>query len=79
MALLSCLFVARVIHVAQSHPYDAEFEQAQAFLARWGSAIQVVDYSTGGWEHIWDLLVPESALAEIPKHWLCGSEWADYP
>jgi hypothetical protein len=55
-----------------------EFDQVQEFLARWKTQITVADYSTGGWEHIWDLLVPEDALAEIPQYWLCASEWSGY-
>ncbi|MCL2011492.1 MAG: hypothetical protein FWG75_01710 [Cystobacterineae bacterium] len=56
---------------------STEFDQVREFLARWGSAITIVNYSSGGWEHYWDLLVPESALAEIPEHWLCESKWTD--
>jgi len=41
-----------------------------------GTEVVVVHYSTGGWEHIWDVFGPEVAIDEIPSHLLCSSEWA---
>jgi hypothetical protein len=55
-----------------------EFDQVQEFLTRWKSAITIADYSTGGWEHTWNLIIHDDAIQEIPKHWLCSSEWAGY-
>lgn len=46
------------------------------WLEKWGADVVVVQYSTGGWEHIWDVLGPEAAIDEIPAHLLCTSEWA---
>ena len=57
----------RKVTIYVDHVDDStEFDQVQEFLARWGKEISVVDYSTGGWEHCWDLLVPEAALSETP-------------
>ena len=41
--------------------------------------MKVVDYSTGGWEHIWDVDAPLEALQELPKSLFCSSAWAEYP
>lgn len=71
--------MSRKVTLYVDHVEDStEFDRVQEFLSRWGSAITVANYSTGGWEHCWDLLVPEEAHTEIPVHWLCASEWVGY-
>jgi hypothetical protein len=53
-----------------------EFVWMQAWLARWVDQVRVADYSSGGWEHVWDLEGPQEAVEEVPAEWLCSSEWA---
>jgi hypothetical protein len=46
-----------------------------AWLERWKPAVRVAGYSTGGWEHHWDVEGPEAAIAEVPARLLCASAW----
>lgn len=46
------------------------------WLEKWDADVVVVRYSTGGWEHLWDVLGLEAAIDEIPPHLLCTSDWA---
>jgi hypothetical protein len=55
----------------------ADYVWVEAWLERWKGQVRVVDYSTGGWEHLWDVEAPPEAAAEIPEHLLCGSAWSD--
>ncbi|MBC2729754.1 hypothetical protein [Thiobacillus sp.] len=55
---------------------SSDFDKVNDWLARWGDKVTVKSYSTGGWEHCWDLLAPAEAVAELPAEWLCDSEWA---
>jgi hypothetical protein len=56
---------------------SADFLWVEAWLERWKGQVRVVDYSTGGWEHLWDVEAPPEAAAEIPDHLLCASAWSD--
>jgi len=47
-----------------------------AWLKRWRLEVGIADYSSGGAEHIWDVYGPPEAMAEIPHHMKCASEWA---
>jgi hypothetical protein len=58
------------------HP-SADYAWVDAWLKRWKGHVRIVDYSTGGWEHLWDIEAPPEAAAEIPEHLLCMSEWSD--
>ena len=49
----------------------------RAWLDRWRDDVRVAAYSSGGWEHIWDVEGPEAAVTEVPAHLLCSSEWAN--
>jgi hypothetical protein len=55
---------------------SSDFEFMAAWLVKWKSSLHIENYSSGGWEHIWDLEVPLKAVEEIPNNWLCSSEWA---
>lgn len=55
---------------------SVDFDRVQAWLEKWKGAVTVANYSTGGWEHCWDIEVSVEALKEIPEEWLCSSEWA---
>jgi len=49
----------------------------RAWLKKWEGKVRVADYSTGGYEHLWDIEGPEEAIAELPKEWLCDSKWSN--
>ncbi|QER39916.1 hypothetical protein F2A31_09385 [Acinetobacter suaedae] len=53
-----------------------DVDQVGAWLEKWKDSVNVVDYSTGGWEHCWDIEATLDAVAEVPEQWLCCSEWA---
>lgn len=55
---------------------SADFERVDSWLEKWKERVTVADYSSGGWEHCWDIEAPSEAVAEIPEEWLCSSEWA---
>jgi hypothetical protein len=53
-----------------------EFTLVKEWLKRWEGKVRIADYSTGGWEHIWDVEGPEEAIAELPPDLLVASKWA---
>ena len=55
-----------------------DFNWVQAWIERWKlvDKLRVADYSTGGWEHCWDIAAYAEAVAEVPADYLCASEWA---
>ena len=55
---------------------DTDFQFMLNFLERWKSEVRIENYSSGGWEHIWNLEGPENILSEIPEDWHCSSDWA---
>ena len=57
---------------------SADYRWVSAWLARWKAALRVADYSTGGSEHIWNIEAPEEAIAEVPDHLFCASEWSGW-
>ena len=57
----------------------ADYEWVLRWLERWRSEARMVDYSSGGWEHSWDVEAPELAVAEVPERMLCTSKWATWP
>jgi hypothetical protein len=63
------------------HPDDdrTDHDFIDAWLTRWSGEVTIADYSTGGWEHIWDIEAPRHAIQEIPKRFFCSSDWANYP
>jgi hypothetical protein len=54
---------------------SADYKWVTAWLERWKPAVRVAGYSTGGWEHHWDVEGPEAAIAEVPARLLCASAW----
>jgi hypothetical protein len=54
-----------------------EFIWVEEWLKRWENEVRVVDYSTGGWEHLWDVEGPAEALREVPLAIRCAGERAD--
>jgi hypothetical protein len=61
-----------VDHVESS----ADFDWVQNWLFKWEGKAKVAAYSSGGWEHCWDIEAPVEAIEELPVNWLCASEWA---
>jgi hypothetical protein len=55
---------------------DTDYKAAEAWLERWRDQVNVVEYSSGGWEHLWNIEATSAAIAEVPETWLCASEWA---
>ena len=62
-----------VEHVDDSDDFDV----VSAWLKKWEGKVRIENYSTGGFEHIWDVEGPEEAIAELPKEWLCESTWSN--
>ncbi len=56
---------------------DTDYKAALAWFARWGEQVNVVEYSSGGWEHLWDIEATPAAIADVPVAWLCDSEWTN--
>lgn len=54
-----------------------EYLWVEKWLAKWGTTIHVAGYSTGGYEHIWDIEGPEDAISEVPNEFLCDSAWSN--
>lgn len=54
---------------------SAAFDLVIGWLERWKDSVRVEDYSTGGWEHMWDVEGPDDALSELPAEYLCSSTW----
>ncbi len=46
------------------------------WLEKWKGKVKVTSYSSGGWEHLWDIEGPSEAIAEVPERLNCYSQWA---
>ena len=55
-----------------------DFNWVEAWIEKWKNLnkLKLADYSTGGWEHYWDVEAAPEAIAEVPEEYLCASEWA---
>lgn len=62
-----------VDHVDNSEDFDF----VEVWLKKWEGRVRVTNYSTGGWEHIWDVEGSEEAISEIPPEWICESKWSN--
>ncbi|MFM9836436.1 MAG: hypothetical protein ACKVOA_10085 [Methylophilaceae bacterium] len=56
---------------------DKDYKAAIAWLEKWADKVKIVDYSTGGWEHLWDIETTHDAATSLPEEWLCSSEWSE--
>lgn len=54
---------------------DSDFVFMQAWLEKWKDEVHIDHYSSGGWEHVWDIEASDEALSEIPEDWFCASDW----
>jgi hypothetical protein len=59
------------------HPSE-DYMRVEKWLNKWRESIVVAEYTSGGWEHIWNVSGPKEAIKEIPEDLLCASEWAGY-
>jgi hypothetical protein len=57
---------------------SSDFDWMEAWIKKWENLnkLKVADYSTGGWEHYWDIEAVQEAIEEVPEEYLCASEWA---
>ncbi len=57
---------------------SSDFDWMEAWIKKWKNLnkLKVADYSTGGWEHYWDIEAVQEAIEEVPEEYLCASEWA---
>lgn len=57
---------------------SSDFDWVGAWIKKWKNLnkLKVADYSTGGWEHYWDIEAVPEAIEEVPEEYLCASEWA---
>jgi hypothetical protein len=55
-----------------------DFNWVEGWIEKWKNLnkLKVADYSTGGWEHYWDVEAVPEAIVEVPEAYLCASEWA---
>lgn len=56
---------------------DTDYELVEAWFKNWEKEVNVVGYSTGGWEHLWDIEATQAAAESVPQNWLCDSEWSN--
>ena len=56
---------------------DTDYKAVEAWFERWRDQVNEVEYSSGGWEHLWDIEASAEAIADLPKSFLCDSEWSN--
>ena len=58
-------------------PSDAQW--VHEWILKWKRVdqLRVVDYSSGGWEYLWDIEASDAAVAEVPESYFCDSEWSN--
>jgi hypothetical protein len=56
---------------------DTDYKAAEAWFELWRDHVNVVEYSSGGWEHLWDVEASDEAIADLPQNFLCDSEWSN--
>jgi hypothetical protein len=58
---------------------SSDFDWVHAWILKWKTQFQltVADYSSGGWEHSWDIEATQEAINEVPQNYLCDSAWSN--
>jgi hypothetical protein len=56
---------------------ETDYKAAIAWFERWRGQVNEFDYSSGGWEHLWDVEASAEAIADLPESFLCDSEWSN--
>jgi len=51
------------------------FRWVVEWMTRWEGQLRIARYSSGGWEHSWDIEGPKAAIAQIPHDYLSESDW----
>jgi hypothetical protein len=59
----------------EEHGSSIDFLWVEGWLERWKNKVRIANYSSGGWEHLWDVEGPEEAMIEIPADYLCDGDW----
>jgi hypothetical protein len=54
-----------------------EYLWVEKWLKKWEAKIFVAGYSTGGYEHLWDIEGSEDSISEVPGEFLCDSAWSN--
>ena len=57
---------------------DKNMDWFESWLDRWGDQLQVAEYDTGGWEHMFEVEGSKDAIQSIPKQYISGSDWANH-
>jgi len=47
-----------------------------AWLEQNNGAVEICEYSSGGYEHLWNVKGTEHILEQVPERLQCGSEWS---
>src|SRR5688572_26182787 len=56
-----------------------DYQWAIAWFESWGAQVRVADYSSGGFEHLWDVEGPADVIAEIPERLRAITSWSQKP
>jgi hypothetical protein len=65
------------IFVDDSGPTSSDdYLWVEEWLSRWWSQVRIARYSTGGYEHLWDVEASDEAISEVPEHMHCTSDWS---
>lgn len=57
---------------------ETDYNWVCDWFQRWESTgkLNVVNHSSGGWEHCFDIEATQEVIDEVPESYLCASEWA---
>ena len=69
-------FTRATLFANHSSDSDEDYRLVCSWLEKWAKSVKVEKYSTGGWEHVWDVEATEEALVDIPERFKCASDWA---
>lgn len=59
------------------HPSE-EYTLVEKWLEKWQDQVIVADYSSGGWEHMWNVSGSKQAIDAIPAKLRCASRWTNW-
>jgi hypothetical protein len=66
---------ATIFVTAPDEADPEDYKWVISWLERWQGQVIVAEYSTGGWENLWNVSGPQCAIQEVSEHLLCSSEW----
>lgn len=73
---MSKLVKATIVAMDAEDETSDEYIAAKKWLKKWEADVEIVEYSTGGWEHIWDVIGTRQAIEDLPDMISCSSDWA---